>query len=403
MWSYLKRLDKKTEGYIEDVGITGISVIIAGITSYGYRIALARGLTESQFGLASTVLAAFTVFGLFHHIIGVATTRLLSEDHSKARSVIISGTLLGLSGGILVLLSAPVFSKFLNIPVEYLALVVVSMISGSLCSDSLNQTKGRFNLIAIVRSFKEGFVFLYGIITLFLFGNIFIVLLAKPIAETMATLVYAWFGRKSLLEGKFNLEESFTFAKELPSSSLKFAIGGIPASLDMLLVSHYLPEATGIFGGLVTFGKAYVLFLSAISFVHFTDSSGRHDRNSFKYSLIIGSVIFCGGTMIGILAPAFWVNLLLGAKYIEAAHLFAPYLISMLFFAISAIFLNEFVAKGQTKNAVFLVALYLLQVPFIHIFHSSLIEVIYILMVVYGLSLISGVFLAIRSGKYILK
>jgi O-antigen/teichoic acid export membrane protein len=181
-------------------------------------------------------------------------------------------------------------------------------------------------------------------------------------------------------------------------------------SVDIILVKHFLsPVEAGHYSGLSILGKIVVFACLAIVGVMFPMVAGRHkadQKHSHLLGYTLGLITLISGSIVLAysVAPKFIISLLFGTKYLAVAPYLGWFGLAMLLLALSSALANYYLAIDKTKCVAILVGVAIMQIVFLWVFHSSLSQIVNVMvgtMALLFVSLSAFYFFAVRgvSGK----
>lgn len=182
-----------------------------------------------------------------------------------------------------------------------------------------------------------------------------------------------------------DLKEIYRYFFPVGLASLSFVI---LTNIDIILVKHYFsPLDAGFYSVAGIIGKIILFLPGAVSVVLFPKVSGlgslnKSSLNLLKKSLyLVGSLIFIG-VLICLFFPKFLLTLLTSKNepvLFPLARLFA---ISFGFFSLANILLNFHLALKKFRFIFFTIFFCILQIILISLFHQTLNNVLYILILI---------------------
>jgi O-antigen/teichoic acid export membrane protein len=153
-------------------------------------------------------------------------------------------------------------------------------------------------------------------------------------------------------------------------------------SADVVLVKHFFdPHLAGIYSSLSVLGKVIFFASNAIGFVVFPMLAEKRELRQKTDELVKMSLVFVGCvsgilTSVYFLFPSTVVRILFGNSFDEAIPYLGYFGIFLSFFSLSSILTNIFLAIGNRKFSLLLLAASIAQIIGISIFHSTLKQVI---------------------------
>jgi len=171
-------------------------------------------------------------------------------------------------------------------------------------------------------------------------------------------------------------------------------------NVDIILVKHfYSPSQAGSYAAASILAKVIFYLPGAIGIVMFPKTSELHALGEesmlvLKKSLLYG-IILCGGTLVLYLTiPAFLVKVLFGKQYSSIIPLMGIFGSAMFFFSLANILFLYQLSVHRLEFLWILIIGTFLEIALIVLFHTSLLQVILILLIV-------GLFLFLSSSYYV--
>lgn len=158
-------------------------------------------------------------------------------------------------------------------------------------------------------------------------------------------------------------------------------------NMDLQLISPFFSkEDAGFFAVARMIGKIILYLPGAITIVMFPKVSEYHTLNKDTAPILkkclwsVGSICLFAGLICSIF-PEFILKLLVGTVYPQCIPLVVPFVLSMSFYALSSVFLFYYLSIHNMKFIYIFMVFACLQAGLIMLFHSSLLQVLYILVV----------------------
>lgn len=393
--------------------------IFAGFGNYIFNILMGRMLGPTQYGILASLLALTYIVGVPSQTINLVVSKYIAMLHAKnqinqAREFlkkILSKTMVwGMIFLVLFYLSSFFIADFLHLqspsPLFILGLILLFSFISPVFDGSL----------AGLTKFKE--LSLNSVLTVFLKLALAIFLiyggfgvngsLLAILTSSLFAIVFAFYWLKLPREQsplKINTSHFLNYGKNVFFAS--FFLAAL-YNIDILLVKHFFsPQEAGYYATLSLLGKMIFFLTASVSAVLFPLSAKNHEKGEssahlLKLSVLVVLLFSLFITTAYFLFPALIVNALFGALYLPIA----PYLgyIGIVFIFYSLI--NVLILYNLSINRFdFVICLFLgtfCEIGLIYLFHSSLQQIIEIMLVVMGLTFFSIILLLIIK-KPILK
>lgn len=171
----------------------------------------------------------------------------------------------------------------------------------------------------------------------------------------------------------------------------------VPANLDVILAKYFFSATdAGLYTSVSVLGKIIFFLSVAICNVMFPIIAEKYAKNENGIEILKKSVIYIG-TISGFVASIYTlypelVVKVFGSKYIGAVDLMAPYGIAMFFFSITITLMYYHLAIKNMRYIVIFIGFTLLEISLFLIFHSSILEMIQILLIVNLILMIVSIF-----------
>jgi len=387
----------KKSKFLKDNLILFIGSISTGVLGFIFHFYMGRILGPANYGVLGVVLSIITIMGIGLNTLQTGITRYTSDlnikkEYSKInylRSRLINKlTIYGIIFLTIFLAITPLLAKFLHIKITPLILIspcvlflMILPINRGLLQ-GLQRFKGlSLNLII------EGCIKL--------FGGIILVLLGMEIYGAIISIVLSYI--IPFFVGYYPLKDIIKRKKEkiVTIDIYKFSIPILIAlisltlmySIDLILVKHFFSEIeAGYYAAASKLGLILFFATLSISQVMFPKVSELYNKNKnhkklLYKSLLISLIIIAPAIIIFNVFPKLIVNILFGPKFIDAAQYIG--LFSIIIGLFSLIYITVFYNLSINKRRFLhlLLIFNVLQIVLITLFHSSLMQIIYLLIV----------------------
>ena len=396
----------KSNSLLKNAGIMFFATAIANVFTLLYQLFMVRALVPADFGLLDklmglTLLASMPT-GTFQAVVTKFIAGFRAEDDfNKIRAFL---WLFLKKLGVLGILALIVFVFFRSEIGAYyktentilIIMVGLLLIISTVLPLNLGALQGlqKFKSLGAASILNSFLRFTLGVA----FVNI-----GLNVAGALMALIIA--GLTAFLAAFIPLRKYFLFEQDggLKSKTEKLDIKGIykyclPAfialfsfalltNMDLQLVSPFFSkEDAGYFAVSRMIGKIILYLPGAITIVMFPKVSEYHTLNKDttpilkKCLWIVGSICLFAGLICSIF-PEFILKLLVGKVYPQCIPLVVPFVLSMSFYALSSVFLYYYLSIHNMKFIYVFMGVAFLQAGLILFFHSSLLQVLYILVV----------------------
>lgn len=395
-----------------------IGMMAANVSNYVFHLLMGRFLGPVNYGILASIFSVF--YYLMVPVATITTTVMkytaefdVEKAPGKIYSLFIRLTkqLLVISLALFVLLAAasPLISRFLRIDSIWPMLILSTML---LIGYMLPVNRG---ILQGLQKFGTLSVNLILETVLKLSIGIALVLIGYKVNGAVLGVVIAMFMAYAL--SFVPLRKIFRIREKTIVSVREMWVYSIPVfvalfcmnsyySVDILIVKHFLsPVDAGHYSGLSILGKIVVFACLAIVGVMFPMVAGRHkadQKHSHLLGYTLGLITLISGSIAAAyaIAPRFIINLLFGAKYIAVAPYLGLFGLAMLLLSLSSALTNYYLAIDKIRCVAILVVMAVLQVILLWAFHSSLSQIVNVMvgtMTLLFVSLSAFYFAAVRG------
>lgn len=388
------------------------SVVIA-VFNYLYQFSMIRMLGPEDYGILGSLFAIIYLVTFSTSPINMVVSKTIAEHHLKNKEkikFIYYNTFkkiifIGLLILALYILASPFIASYMNIDdlpgvilvgvIAYFSLIAV-LLTGTLNGMQKFVWQNISGLISTILKFSLAVLLVYlgfkvnGALTAIIIGILISLIVAYiPIKREL----------RKTKQKRINLKSMYYYAFPVFLSSVFFVL---IITLDQILVKHFFSSeqagiyaAAGMIAKMVWFGSSFLigpLFPKVVEL----KSKGKDPSSLLTNSLIYISVLVVLGCLILFIAPNFIVRILSGHLYDSAIPLLGLFGVSLGIFSLLQIFMTYNLAAGKFKFIYIFALGILFEVIGIYLFHSTLGEVVKIV-------LITNVFLLICMILFNLK
>jgi O-antigen/teichoic acid export membrane protein len=399
--SYLGNLYRRllSEKFMRSGLILFLGTFVSNVASYFYQFAMSRMMKPQDFGALNAVLSLFHLHTVAAGVVSLVIVKYISNFQAKQERgklklfVLNSLKNLGLLGsllGIAIYVTRFWFAEFLKLDHPALLTLLAFMVFlGFIYPIGMGLLQGLqlFGRLAFAMA-------LIGLVRL-ISGTIFVelglgvsgALLANILALSVAALAAI---SPMLLLLKFpkqadvqrHTREILVFAVPV---ALAFLGGSGLLYLDLILVKHFFsPEGVGQYTAAVILGRSIFYFPGALAMAMYPMVSEAHalqkNASPILVKCLLITALFSGaGTLAFVLFPGFWIHILFGHQYPEAAGLLPYYAFSMLPLSLTHVIIQSRLAVKQYGFIPILLAVLVAECVLIVFFHKTLFQVLVIL------------------------
>src|SRR5258708_8551140 len=390
--------------------------MFANIINYVYQVVMGRNLGIVGYGEFSSVFAIFYIVTIVPISASPSIIKFISSAKNHSEAAYVYDKLnhlifkLGLGLAVIVFILSPFMANFLHIklfevlviaPVVFLSLITI--INQSLLQGIL-QFWGNVGPNVLSSAVK----LILGIIFVAIGWHVFGAVLGVLFGSTLAYF-YSWYLAKNFLKkvkpkGNFDFNKFLKFSFPVLIFSLAFTSY---FTMDLILVKHFFSDIDdGIYATLSILGKIIYFAAAPIAGVMFPLVAGRHSRGEKYFQLLLISLLITIFVSLGIVAvyalfPGIIIQMFAkGNNLIPSADLVWLGLF-ICFYTVTFFMVNFFLSIYEVNVGLLPLIIAVLQIMLIWFYHSSLLLVIQIsLVLMIILFVILFVYLVYNRLKY---
>lgn len=417
MRRYLKAL--VSDSLFKQSSFIFVSSVLVNIFNLIFWLYMVRKLLPEDYGILNSMVSVFMIFSVPAGILQMVITRYVSQlmAHSKEAQIrfllfYFTKVVMLFLGSIFVILLffAPNISRFLQIEGHGSIYVLgAGLVFSSLATISLGALSGlqKFNDVAVnnmatgIGKLAGGFLFVAAGLraTGAFFGFIF---------SFIVSFALSYFQLPSWVR-KFmtHQQERIPNFKEIYQYFLPVGLGLLCFSaltnIDIILVKHFFsPIEAGHYSVAQMVGKIVLFVPGAIGIVMFPKVVDSHARNIsplriLKKCLIVVGVLCSAASLVSIIFPSLILWILTGHNQPQVTSLVKYFAVNMSFYALVNIYMLYHVSLHRMTYIYALVLMTLLQMAGIWVFHSTLREVLLVLLVCSSVLFLAGVIITKRE------
>ena len=410
----------KKSKFIKDNITLFIGAFSTGVLGFVFHFYMGRILGPAEYGILGVILSILAIMGIGLNTLQTGITKFVSDlntkkNHSKISYLInkltSKLTKYGIIFFIIFVIITPIIAKFLHITIKPLLLISPCVIFLMLLPINRGSLQGlqRFKGLSMN-------LIIEGIIKLF--GGIILVLLGFGIYGAIISIVLSYIipffagfhPLKDIIKKKkqeFQLKDVYKFSIPVFIALISLTL---MYSIDIILIKHFFSEVeTGFYVAASKIGLIIFFATLSISQVMFPKVSElykkKKEHKSLLYkSLLISLVIIIPAVIIFHLFSKLIINILFGPQFLEAVPYIGSFAIIMGLFSLTYIVAFYKLSTNKKRFLYILIFFNILQVSLIILFHSSLMQVVNVL-IVYMILLFTTMFLLTilnpKNGKNI--
>ena len=347
---------------------------VANVLGFGYQLVMARLLTAEQYAILIALFGVLILESISSQVIQSATAKLAAQYRARDEegalhqfvrrwSIRVAIAMFGLAF-LVSALAAPI-SGALALPVVSVVLLGVSLFFAGLYTFALGLLQGlaRFGWMGSVLIAQAGSRLVLGVALVLLgFGVngafagaaaaivVSVLLAAVPLAPLLRA------ARRATTIVELGADETKFFALAAIVLLAYAALTNIDAVLAPAVLS---PGESGTYAGAVTLGKIVLFAPIAVGFLLLERTARAHARGESTERplfLALGLVLATSGlAALGyVVAPSFFVNLIVGSQYPATVGVAPIYGIAALSNALLNQWISYFVGRGEMRVGVIL-------------------------------------------------
>lgn len=375
-----------------------IATLISGICNYVYQIYMGVALGPEDYGVFGALFAIFYIISILGGTIQTSMTRFVSklkaEDCGNIGFLLSGMTkrmfFLGVLAFFIFVLASGHIASFLKIETKEPVIIIgATLLFSLLLPASLGALQGLQRFVQLGMN---------GVLnaSLKLFFGVMLVTMGFGVAGALGAVVIGCFFAliaalvpvRSLFKQKrsdFDFLGLYKYTFPVMVAMFCFAV---PANVDVIIVKHFFDAYdAGLYTATSVLGKIIIFLPGAISMVMFPKVSEMHTQNKGTIGLLNRCLIYTGmlsgGVALGyFFFPSSVVKVVFGAEYIGAAHLIRLYGVAMFFFCLTVVLMFYNLAVHSLRYVYIFAFFTFLLIGLLSLFHSSMIEMITILLVV---------------------
>lgn len=379
--------------------IVFVGATTANIGAYLYHLIIGRILGPVGYGELSSLISLLYIFGVPTIVLQTVLIKYFSICYAKQSDGQARYLFLKITRTLLVILVptvaflclfSPFISNFLHLSNSRVVIWVFLLFIFSTLSAVNGSVIQGFQMFLWLAGFSAGVaIFKLGFSIPFAYHGVEMTMIASFLIAALTYLVYLIPIRFLF---KIKSEPMEITKKDLAIYSIPtfFTLLGMTAlySMDIVLAKHYLPSyEAGIYSAVAVLGKVIFYASSAIGTVLFPVLSERHAKGIDTFPIVRLSIILVSGVSLGaVLVYTFFsgtvTHLLFGSSYNQAAIYLGIFAVFIAIYSIANIIVSACLATERMNVYIFTCCAAILQISTISFFHESLIQIIYINIVI---------------------
>ena len=390
----------KKDSLYKNSALLFIAAMTGNFFQYLFQFFMGRNLSVADFGAMNALFSFGVIISVGIGTIGLVITKYIAgfkgkNEFGKIKGIILKSSKYIVSAGIIV--SILVFTARFRImdyyKLEHTSPVIIisfsffiSCISSLFLAVAIGMQK--FNYIALSQILcplsRVGSGALLVWLGFGLNGAIFAPLVASVTGILILSKVIRDIVKVKIESVKKHKKEMLLFCMPV---AMSISFYSILTMIDMTLVKHYFSaNIAGQYAAISVLGKSVLYLPGAIVLVMFPMVAEAHTINKDTLSILkkalISTVFLClAGIFIFFLFPDFLLRLISRGRYTGNVNLLWMFGLAMLPYALIGVINSFHIARHKISFIVALVIMTIVQVGLICMFHNSLAQVIYILLI----------------------
>jgi len=171
----------------------------------------------------------------------------------------------------------------------------------------------------------------------------------------------------------------------------------IPTNIDVVLIKHFFTsENAGLYTAVSVFGRAMLSVSVAITTVMYPKVVEAHTQKSETRNILNKSLLYTGlsagaAAILLYILPNFFLGLFYGEEFLGAGSFLKIYGIFIFFFSLTTVLVYNSLAKNRYGFIYLFAALSFLEIGLIWLYHSSILNVIQIFLIISVITFVIGV------------
>ena len=390
-----------------------IASMIANASNYLFHIYMSRTLGPADYGILASLFSLLMIISVPAGTLQTVVTKYTSnfkahKELAKIKMLLIAllkrVSLFGLAGFVLFILARKYIASFLHIstttPVIILGIaLLLAIISPQLLGVLQGLQKFGYlaasGVIGTLAKLSSGILLVY--LGWKVNGALFGLALGSLAGILFSIIPLRLVIRQHQSDCSFNLSQIHGYF--FPVAAMLLCLM-LLTNVDIIMVKHFLdPSQAGNYAAASIMAKIIFYLPGAIGIVMFPKTSelhalGEESMPVLKKSLLYAAIL-CGGTLVlYLIIPTFLVTVLFGKQYSSIIPLMGIFGAAMFFFSLANILFLYQLSIHRLRFLWILIIGTFLEIALIVLFHTSLLQVIVILLIV-------GLFLFLGSSYYV--
>jgi O-antigen/teichoic acid export membrane protein len=390
---------------LQQGAIMFVASSLSNAMNYLLHVFMSRMLGPAEYGVFTSLLGLYLIVATPEGILPTVTAKYVSQFHALGETHRVGGlltdvlkwvTLAGTLAAALIALASPYLASYLQIPSPVPVLVVATMLLiGALQPIATGALQGlqKFWALGGIGLLGTGSRLLFGVGLVYLglgaSGALAASTLSGIVVFAVALIPLAYLFRQGSKGAAVETGHGLTARDVLSYSGLVLvglACFTALTNVDLVMVKHYFsPTEAGYYSAASVLAKIILFFPGAVACVMFPKTSERHALNQdpagiARTALLAVAVLSCGLLLAYFLFPSLLVKVLFGPGYEATIRLVGIFGVPMALYALVNLLLSYYLSIRNARFIWLLVGSTALQVVLLSLFHTTLLQVITVLL-----------------------
>jgi O-antigen/teichoic acid export membrane protein len=376
------------------------SMMTGNVFGYLFQLAMGRMLSIEAYGEMNALMSLLILFGIpFATVINFfARETAIYSNKGTAGLAKIKGLhrfgmmktclfilpIIGLLG-----LLSPYIGDFLEISFEKVLLILVCLFTAALLTVNTGIIQGLqyFRSLSFIGAGTSVFKFFFGILFVWLGFGVHGALTGLLSTSLVLLGFSQWLIVTSLPKKNksfhISFKEIYGYLGGLFMANIFF---GLMTQADVMLIKHYFPpKEAGLYASAAIVGKAimylpYAIVMALFPMVAANQAAGQSSMKMLSKAAGLTFVLSGAGAVILFIYADYFMGVLFGERFLQAAPITAIFGLAMLPMAFILLLMNYLLAQGKTRFVSFMAVAAILELAGIHIYRNDLHSVLYVIM-----------------------
>ncbi|MDP9265254.1 MAG: hypothetical protein M3O91_03925 [Chloroflexota bacterium] len=360
-----------------------VATTAANVLAFGYQFVMARLLAPAEYAILTALFGYLILQSISIQVIQSATAKLAAQYRARGETAALHVFVLrwlrriALAAGppalLLIVLASPLGAVLALPPFTVAVLGVTLFFNGVLTfTQGLLQGLGRFMWLGALLLLQAAARLTLGAALVLAATGVngaFIGAASAPIVGVLGSLIALWPLLRAARGAAHPVAVALAAAETrffLVAAVVLLAYSAL-TNMDALLMRALLtPDDAGAYAGAITMAKIVLFAPIAVGFILLERTANAHARgedNARMLFIALGFVVATSGvvTLAYLIAPSFFVGIVVGAQYPATAAIIGPYGIAALANALLSLWIAYFIGRGEMRVGLLLAAAVVLE------------------------------------------